>query len=109
VAADKAVRDQAQDDAQRISMAGSALSLNRDVYDALAAINWKRERATKHYVERTPGYRLPVWTRIRPLATASGTARKSDAASLEFSRNIQEGGKTIEASQPSWRVCQPTT
>ena len=29
VAADKAVRDQAQDEAQRVSMAGSALSLNR--------------------------------------------------------------------------------
>ena len=39
VVPDKAVRDQAQDDAQRVSMAGSALSLNRAVYDALAAID----------------------------------------------------------------------
>src|SRR5580658_8384217 len=30
VASDKAVRDQAQEEAQRISMAGNALSLNRD-------------------------------------------------------------------------------
>ena len=39
VAADKAVRDQAQQEAQRVSMAGSALSLNRPVYDALTAID----------------------------------------------------------------------
>ena len=38
VAADKAVRDQAQMEAQRVAMAGSALSLNRKVYDALTAI-----------------------------------------------------------------------
>ena len=38
VAAEKAVRDQAQEEAQRVAMAGSALSLNRGVYDALAAI-----------------------------------------------------------------------
>ena len=37
VAADKAVRDQAQLEAQRVAMAGSALSLNRAVYDALVA------------------------------------------------------------------------
>ena len=30
VAADKAVRDQAQEEAQRVAMAGSALSLNRE-------------------------------------------------------------------------------
>ncbi|MDR3754980.1 MAG: peptidase M3, partial [Terracidiphilus sp.] len=34
VAADKTVRDQAQMEAQRVAMAGSALSLNRAVYDA---------------------------------------------------------------------------
>ena len=39
VAADKAVRDQAQMEAQRVAMAGSALSLNRGVYDALAAMD----------------------------------------------------------------------
>src|SRR5450631_3625809 len=39
VAADKSVRDQAQLDAQRVAMAGSALSLNRAVYEALSAID----------------------------------------------------------------------
>src|SRR6516164_7397039 len=42
VAADKAVRDQAQLEAQNVAMAGSALSLNRGVYDALAAIDLDR-------------------------------------------------------------------
>ena len=45
VAADKTVRDQAQMEAQRVAMAGSALSLNREVYDALKAIKpGRRER-----------------------------------------------------------------
>src|ERR1700722_19066455 len=60
VAANKAVRDQAQDEAQRISQAGTALSLNRDVYLALSAIDLTgANEPTKHYVERTLlGYRL---------------------------------------------------
>src|ERR1700739_4659408 len=60
VAAEKAVRDQAQLEAQRVAMAGSALSLNRGVYDALAAMNIDAcNPATRHYVERTLlSYRL---------------------------------------------------
>src|SRR5580698_7749406 len=60
VAADKAVRDQAQMEAQRVAMAGSALSLNRGVYEALAAISLEgASAATKHYVSRTLlSYRL---------------------------------------------------
>ena len=102
VAADKAVRDQAQMEAQRVAMAGSALSLNREVYDALAAIKLDgASAATKHYVERTllglPAW--PAWTRTRPRATACRRCTKRPRGlSLEFSRNIQEGGKTIEAT-----------
>ena len=52
VAADKAVRDQAQQEAQRVAMAGSALSLNRAVYEALAAMALDGANpATGHYVE----------------------------------------------------------
>jgi thimet oligopeptidase len=101
VAADKAVRDQAQMEAQRIAMAGSALSLNRAVYDALVAISLDgASPATKHYVERTLlGYRLSgvdkdEATRDRLHALHD----KSTQLSLAFSRNIQEGGKTIEAA-----------
>jgi thimet oligopeptidase len=99
VAADKAVRDQAQMEAQRVAMAGSSLSLNREVYDALFAINLDgASPATKHYVERTLlGYRLSgvdkdQATRDRLHALHD----KATGLSLEFSRNIQEGGKTIE-------------
>ncbi len=100
MAADKAVRDQAQMEAQRVAMAGSALSLNRAVYDALARSAGDASPATKHYVERTLlGYRLSgvdkdVATRDR----LHGLHDKATQLSLEFSRNIQEGGKTMEAS-----------
>ena len=101
VAADKQVRDQAQMEAQRVAMAGSALSLNRKVYEALAAISLEgASPATKHYVERTLlGYRLAgvdkdEATRERLQALQE----KATRLSLEFSRNIQEGGKTIDAS-----------
>jgi thimet oligopeptidase len=101
VAADKAVRDQAQMEAQRVAMAGSALSLNRAVYDALVGISLEGvSPATKHFVERTLlGYRLSgvdkdEATRDRLHALHD----KATQLSLTFSRNIQEGGKTIEAT-----------
>ena len=100
VAADKSVRDQAQLEAQRVAMAGSALSLNRPVYDVLVAMSLEgASPATRHYVERTLlGYRLAgvdkdEATRDRLQALHERATRLS----LEFSRNIQEGGKTIEA------------
>jgi thimet oligopeptidase len=101
VAADKMVRDQAQMQAQRIAMAGSALSLNRAVYDALAAIKLDgASPATKHYVERTLlGYRLAGVDKDEATrARIQALNEKATEISLAFSRNIQEGGKTIEAS-----------
>ncbi len=100
VAADKAVRDQAQMEAQRVAMAGSALSLNRAVYDALAAIDLTgTDPSTKHYVERTLlGYRLAGVDRDEETRNhLQALHAKATKHSLEFSRNIQEGGKTIEA------------
>ncbi len=101
VAADKAVRDQAQAEAQRVAMAGSALSLNRTVYDALVAIKLDgTSPATKHYMERTLlGYRLSGVDKDQ--ATRDRLHALHDKAtgySLAFSRNIQEGAKTIEAA-----------
>lgn len=102
VAPEKAVRDQAQMEAQRVAMAGSALSLNREVYDALAAMSLDgASAATRHFVERTLlGYRLAgvdkdEATRQRLQALHE----KATKHSLDFSRNIQEGGKTIVATQ----------
>jgi len=101
VAADKAVRDQAQLDAQRIAMAGSALSLNRAVYDALAAINLEgASPATKHYVERTLlSYRLAGVDKDQATRDRlQALHEKATHLALEFSRNIQEGAKTIAAT-----------
>ena len=102
VASDKAVRDQAQEEAQRVSMAGSALSLNRAVYEALAAINLEgASPATKHFVERTLlGYRLAGVDKDQATRDRlQALHEKATHHSLEFSRNIQEGGKTIEATE----------
>jgi len=107
VAADKAVRDQAQLEAQRVAMAASALSLNREVYDALAAIHLdgadaldEAGAATKHYVERTLlGYRLAGVDKDQATRDQlQSLNEKATRLSLEFSRNIQEGAKTIEAT-----------
>ena len=102
VAPEKSVRDQAQMEAQRVAMAGSALSLNRGVYDALVAMSLEGASApTLHFVERTLlGYRLAgvdkdEATRQRLQALHE----KATKHSLDFSRNIQEGGKTIVATQ----------
>jgi thimet oligopeptidase len=100
VAADKAVRDQAQMEAQRVAMAGAALSLNREVYNALSAISLEdASPATKHYIERTLlGYRLSGVDRDKETRDRlQALQEKATMHSLEFSRNIQEGGKTISA------------
>ena len=101
VASDKAVRDQAQNEAQRVAMAGSALSLNRAVYEALAAIDLEGATpATQHFVQRTLlGYRLAGVDKDQATRDhLQALQEKATMLSLEFSRNIQEGGKTIEAT-----------
>jgi thimet oligopeptidase len=98
VAADKAVRDQAQDEAQRVSQAGTQLSLNRDVYLALSAISLEgASPATRHYLERTLlSYRLAgVDKDDATRAHLNQLHEKATRLSLEFSRNIQEGAKTV--------------
>jgi thimet oligopeptidase len=98
VASDKAVRDQAQDEAQRIAQAGTALSLNRDVYAALSVIDLAGAgSATKHYVERTLlSYRLAgVDKDDATRAHLHQLHEKATLLSLQFSRNIQEGAKTV--------------
>src|SRR5579863_9260846 len=94
VASNKAVRDQAQLEAQRIAMAGSALSLNRGVYDALAAMRIDHcNSATTHYVERTLlSYRLAGVDKDEATrAHLQSLHEKTTRSALDFSRNIQEG------------------
>ena len=100
VACSKEVRDQAQMEAQRVAQAASALSLNRAVYDALAAMRIEHcNEATSHYVERTLlSYRLAGVDKDE--ATRAHLQKLHEEAtrlSLDFSRAIQEGAKTIEA------------
>jgi thimet oligopeptidase len=101
VAADKAVRDQAQLEAQRVAMAGSALSLNRAVYEALSAIDLDgASPATRHFVQRTLlSYRLSGVDKDQATRDRlQALHEKATHLSLDFSRNIQEGGKTIETT-----------
>jgi thimet oligopeptidase len=101
VAADKTVRDRAQQEAQRVAMAGSALSLNREVYDALVAIKLDgASPATRHYMERTLlSYRLAGVDKDEATRDhLHALHEKATRFSLEFSRNIQEGAKIVEAN-----------
>ncbi len=98
VAADKAVRDQAQEEAQRIAEAGTKLSLNRPVYEALSAMDLAgADEPTVHYVQRTLlSYRLAGVDKDDATRAHLGELHeKATRLSLEFSRNIQEGAKTI--------------
>src|SRR5579863_1282191 len=102
VAADKAVRDQAQMEAQRVAMTGSALSLNRGVYDALAAMDLTgASAATRHYVERTLlGYRLAGVDKDKETRDRlQALHEKATRHSLQLGRNIYSVGNTISTTQ----------
>jgi thimet oligopeptidase len=104
VAFEKAVRDQAQEEAQRIAEVGTTLSLNRGVYAALSAIDLEgASAATQHYVQRTLlSYRLAgVDKDDATRAHLHSLHERATRLSLEFSRNIQEGAKTVVVENAS--------
>ena len=95
---DKSIRDTAEAMTQRIAEIGTALSLNRDVYQALSEMDISDEdEPTRHYVKRTLlEYRLAgvdkddaTRAHIRELQD------KATALSLTFSRNVQEGANRV--------------
>jgi len=97
------VRDVAQELSQVISAEGTALSLNRDVYDALVAVNVSGEdAATKYYMDRALlGYRLSgvdkdeaTRERVRALAD------KMTELSMSFSRTVQDDVRKISVEDP---------
>lgn len=99
VATVSAVRDQAQVEAQRVSEAASALSLNRPVYEALRGIDAEgASQATRHYLHRTLlSYRLAGVDKDEATRThLEKLHAQAMHLSLEFSRNIQEGAKKVE-------------
>ena len=73
----KPVRDKAQQLAQRVAEAATALSLNQEVYRALAAVDAsKADDATRHYVERTLlQYRLAGVDKDEPRAPSCANCR----------------------------------
>src|SRR5258708_6921562 len=89
-------------EAERVAMTGSALSLNRGVYDALVTMDMTgASAATRHFVERTLlSYRLAGVDKDKETRDRiQALHEKATMASLEFSRNIQDGAKTIVATQ----------
>jgi thimet oligopeptidase len=101
------VRDAAQDLSQAVSAESVALSLNRDVYQALAALEGEamtgEDAATRYYLERVLlGYRLSGVDRdeatrdqIRALAD------KMIMLSMTFSRTVQDDVRTVEVTDPN--------
>ncbi len=101
----KPVRDMAQAMAQKVAEAATALSLNQEVYRALAAAtpDADADPGTRHYVDRTLlQYRLAgvdkdeaTRTRLRELQD------KATVLSLTIGRNVQEGANTVEITDLS--------
>jgi thimet oligopeptidase len=96
-----AVRDAAQQLQQAISAEGTALSLNRAVYEALRAVDAaKEDSATRYYLERVLlGYRLSgvdkdeaTRERVRALAD------RMTELSMSFSRTVQDDVRKVEVT-----------
>jgi len=98
------VRDAAQELAQSISAEAVALSLNRDVYTALEAVDVSGEdAATQYYMQRTLlGYKLAGVDRddatrekVRELAD------RMTELSMTFSRTVQDDVRKIVVDDPN--------
>ncbi len=96
----KEIRDTAEAMTQKVSEAGTALSLNREVYEALSAmdVTWE-DGPTRHYVERVLlDYRLAgVDKDDATRAQIRALHDKATMLSLTFSRNVQEGANVVVA------------
>ena len=95
---DSGLRATAEAAAQRVSALGTEISLDRRIYDALAAMDTAgADAATRYYVKRTLlGFRLAgvdkddaTRTRIRALNEELVTIGQ------EFNRNVREGTRTV--------------
>jgi thimet oligopeptidase len=101
---DKEIRDKAQDMTQKIAEAGTALSLNRDVYRALSEVSLDgADDATRHYVERTLlQYRLAgVDKDDETRARIQALQEKAVLLSLTFQRNVQENVNKVVVEDQS--------
>lgn len=100
----KEVRDKARELTQRVAEAGTALSLNQEVFRALESMDLTAaDPATQHYVSQTLlNYRLAGVDRDE--ATRARLRELSDKAtelSLAFSNNVQENVNRVEVQDAS--------
>ena len=102
------VRDAAQNLTQQVSAEGVALSLNREVYHALEALDGSDElksedERTRYYLERTLlGYRLAGVDRDE--ATRDKVRSLSERMTLlgmQFSRKVQDDVRRITVDDPN--------
>ncbi|MBP9211404.1 MAG: Zn-dependent oligopeptidase [Bacteroidetes bacterium] len=95
---DGAVRTSAEELSQKVSALGSAMSLNRKLYDALAAVDISAaDAATKHFVTKTlRDFRLSGVDKDES-TRARITAIREELVliSQEFSRNIREDKRSV--------------
>jgi thimet oligopeptidase len=101
---DKAVRDKARELTQVVAEAATALSLNQEVYRALAAMDLSlADPATTHYVNQTLlNYRLAGVDKDD--ATRAHLRELSDKAtelSLTFAKHVQENVNRVEVRDPA--------
>jgi thimet oligopeptidase len=94
----QAVRDKARALSQAVAEAATALSLNQEVYHALAAMDVSgADPATAHYVSQTLlNYRLAGVDKVE--ATRARVRELSDKVmelSLLFGKNVQEGANQV--------------
>jgi len=104
VNANKDIRDKAQALAQVVAAEGAAVSLNQDIYHALAAVDITHaDAATKHYMERNLlEYRLGGVDKDQP--TRDKVKQLQDRIteiSLKFARNVQDDVRKIPVTDPT--------
>ncbi len=101
---DKALRESADKVTQKVSSFGTALSLNRGVYDALTAMDLKgADAATRYYVERTlRDFRLAGVDKDEA-TRARITALRDELVLIgqEFDKNIRSDVRTVTAANVS--------
>ncbi len=98
------VRDAVQALSQQVSAEGVALSLNKDVYHALEAVDVRGEdEATKYYMERTLlGYRLAGVDRDEATReTIRSLADRMTELGMQFSRKVQDDMRRVSVEDPN--------
>ncbi len=98
------VRDAVQELSQLVSAEGVSLSLNQEVYKALAAIDATAEdAATQYYLERTLlGYRLAGVDRDQATRDkVRALAERMTELSMTFSRTVQDDVRKIAVDDAS--------